>query len=73
MLFEGSLLELNVRWLLAVAGLIVFGSLTRRALRSKNDLPPEAEVWRDKWWRIPIFIGLGFSIVWIFLLLAYNV
>lgn len=70
MLFEGTLLELNVRWLLALVGLIVFWSLTRRALQGKNDLPTGAEVWRDKWWRIPIFIGLGFSIVWIFLLLV---
>ena len=73
MLFEGSLFELNVRWLLAIVGLIIFIGLAQRANRGKRDLPDGADVWRDKWFRPLIFVGLGFFILWIFLLLAYDI
>jgi hypothetical protein len=64
---------LNIQGLFALITVFIFGSLTLRVIQGKNDLPTRLEVLRDKRWRIPIFIGLGFPSVWTFLLLVFNV
>jgi hypothetical protein len=64
---------LNIQGLFALITIFIFGSLTLRVIKGKNYLPTGLEVLRDKWWRIPIFIGLGFPSVLTFLLLAFNV
>jgi hypothetical protein len=72
MFFEGTLLELNVRYLLAFLGLIVFASLAYRATRKKDDLPVGQEVWQNKGFLPLIWIGLIFFVIWVFLLFAYD-
>lgn len=70
MLFEGTIFALNVPVLLVFIALFFFAILTSRALKKQRGLPTGVESWEDKWWRFPIFIGLGLSLVLVLFLFA---